>query len=42
MVTGVGDEALVVQVLRLGASDYIPKQGNYLASLPAVLKRAVD
>jgi signal transduction histidine kinase len=41
MVTGVGDEALVVQVLRLGASDYIPKQGNYLASLPSVLKRAV-
>src|SRR4029453_11953274 len=41
MVTGVGDEALVVQDLRLGASDYVPKQGNYLASLPAVLQHAL-
>src|SRR6059036_3263554 len=41
MVTAVGDEALVVQVLRLGAWDYVPKQGNYLRSLPAVLKNAV-
>jgi PAS domain S-box-containing protein len=41
MVTGVGDEALVVQVLGLGACDYVPKHGNYLDNLPAVLKRAV-
>jgi len=40
MVTGVGDEALVVQVLGLGACDYVPKHGNYLDSLPAVVKRA--
>jgi PAS domain S-box-containing protein len=41
MVTGVGDEDLAVQVLRMGAWDYVPKQGNYLKSLPAVLKHAV-
>ncbi len=41
MVTGSGDEALVVQVLRLGASDYIAKEGNYLACLPSVLEGAV-
>ena len=41
MVTAAGDEALVVRVLRLGACDYVPKQGNYIETLPAVLKRAV-
>jgi PAS domain S-box-containing protein len=41
MVTGVGDEALVVHVLGLGAADYVPKHGNYLDTLPAILKRAV-
>src|SRR5262245_50976203 len=41
MVTAVGDEELVVQVLRLGASDYVPKQGNYVENLPAVLRGAV-
>ncbi len=41
MVTGVGDESLVVQVLRLGAHDYVSKNGNYLETLPAVLKSAV-
>src|SRR4030095_5407318 len=41
MVTAVGDEALVVQVLRLGVWDYLPKQGNYIESLPSVLKNAV-
>lgn len=41
MVTGVGDEALVVQALRLGACDYVPKHGDYLKTLPAVLESAV-
>ena len=41
MVTAVGDEDLVVQVLRLGAWDYVPKQGSYIETLPAVLKNAV-
>jgi PAS domain S-box-containing protein len=42
MVTGIGDEELAVQVLRLGAVDYVPKDGNYIERLPAVLRRAVD
>src|SRR5258706_10792326 len=37
VVTGVGDETLVVHLLRLGAWDYVPKQENYIQSLPAVL-----
>ena len=41
MTTAVGDEALAVQVLRLGAHDYVPKEGDYLVRLPAVLKNAV-
>jgi signal transduction histidine kinase len=40
MVTGVGDETLVIQALRLGASDYVPKQGDYVTTLPAVVTRA--
>src|SRR5437870_3183164 len=40
MVTGVGDEALVVRALGVGACDYVPKHGDYLDTLPAVLKRA--
>src|SRR5689334_17321282 len=42
VVTGIGDESLVVQVLRLGACDYVPKNGKYLESLPTVLKNAVQ
>lgn len=41
MVTAVGDDALVIQVLRLGAWDYVPKHGNYLQGLPAILKNAI-
>jgi signal transduction histidine kinase len=41
VVTGVGDEQLVVQVLGMGAIDYIPKHGNYLEKVPAVLRNAV-
>jgi two-component system, cell cycle sensor histidine kinase and response regulator CckA len=40
-VTGVGDESLVIQMLRLGAVDYVPKHGDYLQRLPAVLENAV-
>src|ERR1051326_1126038 len=42
MVTAVGDEALVVQVLRMGAWDYVAKQGDYLARLPTILTRIVS
>ena len=41
MTTGVGDEALAVQALRLGACDYVPKQGDYIARLPDILKNAI-
>jgi signal transduction histidine kinase len=40
VVTGVGDEGLVVQLLRLGAWDYVPKNADYLKVLPAVLRNA--
>ena len=41
VITAVGDEALVVRVLRLGAWDYLPKHGDYIESLPAILRRTV-
>jgi len=41
MVTAVGDEALVVRVLRLGACDYVPKHRDYLQSLPEILASAI-
>ncbi|MBI1786772.1 MAG: response regulator [Acidobacteria bacterium] len=41
MVTGVGDEDLVIRALRLGACDYVPKKSGYLQGLPAVLKAVV-
>ena len=37
IVTGVGDEALVVRLLRMGAAHYVPKHGNYLETLPELL-----
>jgi signal transduction histidine kinase len=37
MVTGVGDEELVAKALRLGAINYVPKQGAYLETLPELL-----
>jgi PAS domain S-box-containing protein len=37
LVTGLGDEELVVKALHLGAANYVPKVGNYLATLPKLL-----
>jgi response regulator RpfG family c-di-GMP phosphodiesterase len=37
-VTGAGDDELVVQALRLGAANYIPKTGDYLESTPELLR----
>lgn len=37
MVTGLGDEEIVTLALRLGASDYLPKHGDYLNKLPNIL-----
>lgn len=41
LVTGSGDEDLVVKALRLGAADYIPKLGNYLETMPDILRGAI-
>jgi len=38
--TAVGDEDVVVRVLRLGAWDYVPKQGNYVENLPSLVRLA--
>jgi PAS domain S-box-containing protein len=40
VVTGQGDEELALQVLRLGASDYVVKTPGYLYKLPSVLENA--
>ena len=42
LVTGVGDEELVLKALRLGAANYVPKQGNYLETLPDLLRDVVE
>jgi two-component system, cell cycle sensor histidine kinase and response regulator CckA len=41
VVTASGDEELVVRLLRLGAWDYVSKQGNYVAELPELLRHTV-
>ncbi len=38
MVTGMGDDETVAQALRAGASDYVPKNGAYLETLPSMLR----
>jgi signal transduction histidine kinase len=38
MVTGAGDEELVLRALRLGAATYVPKRGNYLETLSGLLR----
>jgi len=39
--TAAGDEAIAVEVLRLGAADYVPKAPGYVERLPAALRSAV-
>lgn len=41
MVTGVGDDETVARALRAGAADYVPKAGDYLATLPEILRGLV-
>ncbi len=41
IVTAVGSEDLVVQALRLGAWDYVAKHGDYVDTLPAIVRNAV-
>jgi PAS domain S-box-containing protein len=42
LVTGSGDEDLVVKALHLGAANYVPKLGNYLETLPGLLRSAIE
>jgi signal transduction histidine kinase/DNA-binding NtrC family response regulator len=41
LVTGIGDEDLVVKALHLGAANYVPKTGDYLEILPGLLRTVV-
>lgn len=41
LVTGVGNEELVVKALRLGATSYVPKAGDYIETLPDLLRQVV-
>ena len=40
IVTGQGDEEIAVQALKLGVSNYITKNENYLFKLPSLIKNA--
>ena len=42
LVTGTGDEELAVKALRLGASNYVPKLGRYLETLPDLLRAVIE
>ena len=42
LVTGVGDEELVVKALRLGAANYVPKHGAYLETLLNLVRGVVE
>lgn len=39
IITGLGDEDLVLKALKFGASDYISKSGDYIQKLPEYLER---
>jgi two-component system, cell cycle sensor histidine kinase and response regulator CckA len=41
LVTGIGDEDLVIRALRLGAANYVSKQGNYLETLPDLVRGVI-
>jgi two-component system response regulator AtoC len=41
MITGAGSEELAVEAMKLGASDYLPKDGRYVFTLPQVLHEAL-
>lgn len=42
VITGKGDEATAVALLRLGASDYLVKRDNYLVQLPHAIEHALQ
>jgi PAS domain S-box-containing protein len=41
MVTGQGDERTAVQAIQSGAADYLIKSGDYLITLPALIRKTV-
>jgi len=41
MVTGQGDEDIAVRAMKLGASDYLVKSGDFFTLLPSVIKKVV-
>jgi PAS domain S-box-containing protein/putative nucleotidyltransferase with HDIG domain len=41
ILTGSGDEEVVVSALKAGADDYVVKSGNYLTRLPLILENAL-
>src|SRR5206468_4611097 len=41
VVTAVGDEDLVIRVVRLGAWDYVPKTKDYVERLPDLLRNTL-
>lgn len=42
MVTGQGDERVAVQALQRGAVDYVLKTGDYLITLPSLIRKTVQ
>ncbi|HET8539163.1 MAG TPA: response regulator [Anaeromyxobacter sp.] len=42
LASGAGDEDLVVKALRLGAANYVPKSGDYLVTLPDLLRTVIE
>lgn len=42
IITGQGDENIAVQAMKLGASDYLVKAGDFFTLLPSVIERVVD
>ncbi len=42
MVTGLGNEKIAVQAMKLGAYDYLVKDKDYLKTLPDVIKRSLE
>jgi len=42
MVTGQGNERIAAQAIQRGASDYLLKSGDYLVTLPALIRKTVQ
>lgn len=42
VMTGFGDEKIAVEMMKLGAKDYIVKDGNFIDMLPHVVKRVLN